>query len=161
MPSTCAGLPISTTQTITGGLLAVGLFEGLKGVNWRQVAKIFSGWVRRTRPSCAATLHRCMHLTEHGNINAASSPAHQQHPAEALWHVQVATLFIACGLAAGFTAWGVNSPERRGVDAQLYAQEVRVLLASFIPSAMLNVTADCECCCSEQQLAHGLRMFSW
>lgn len=74
------GLPISTTQTITGGLLAVGLFEGLKGVNWREVAKIFSGWV--------------------------------------------ATLFIACGLAAGFTAWGLNSPERRAVDAQLYAQEM-------------------------------------
>lgn len=32
-----AGLPISTTQTITGGLLAIGLFEGLKGVNWRAV----------------------------------------------------------------------------------------------------------------------------
>lgn len=28
----------------------------------------------------------------------------------------VATLFIACGLAAGFTAFGVNSPNRSDVD---------------------------------------------
>lgn len=28
-----AGLPVSTTQVITGALLAVGLFQGRKGVN--------------------------------------------------------------------------------------------------------------------------------
>lgn len=28
----------------------------------------------------------------------------------------MATLFIACGLAAGFTAFGVNSPNRQDVD---------------------------------------------
>ena len=31
---TCAGLPVSTTQTVCGALLAIGLMEGLKGVNW-------------------------------------------------------------------------------------------------------------------------------
>ena len=30
----CAGLPVSTTQTVCGALLAIGLMEGLKGVNW-------------------------------------------------------------------------------------------------------------------------------
>jgi phosphate/sulfate permease len=29
-----AGLPVSTTQCLTGALLAIGLFEGFKGVNW-------------------------------------------------------------------------------------------------------------------------------
>jgi sodium-dependent phosphate transporter len=83
------GLPISTTQTITGGLLAVGLTEGLKGVNWRVVLKIFSGWV--------------------------------------------ATLFIACGLAAMFTALGVNSPERRAVDSiQTAAQGYNVTNAAML-----------------------------
>jgi len=83
------GLPISTTQTITGGLLAVGLTEGLKGVNWRVVLKIFLGWV--------------------------------------------ATLFIACGLAAMFTALGVNSPERRAVDSiQTAAQGYNVTNAAML-----------------------------
>lgn len=36
----CAGLPVSTTQTITGALLAIGLMEGLKGVNWRSVGRV-------------------------------------------------------------------------------------------------------------------------
>ncbi|KAK9830393.1 hypothetical protein WJX72_011509 [[Myrmecia] bisecta] len=39
------GLPVSTTQVITGAVLAVGLFEGAKGVNWRMFARIFLGWV--------------------------------------------------------------------------------------------------------------------
>jgi hypothetical protein len=37
-----AGLPVSTTQTITGALIAIGLTEGLKGVNWRAVLKVHS-----------------------------------------------------------------------------------------------------------------------
>jgi solute carrier family 20 (sodium-dependent phosphate transporter) len=40
-----AGLPVSTTQIMTGAVLAIGLFEGAKGVNWRMFAKIFLGWV--------------------------------------------------------------------------------------------------------------------
>ena len=31
---------MSTTQTITGALLAVGLMEGLKGVNWWAVLRV-------------------------------------------------------------------------------------------------------------------------
>eukprot|EP00884_Botryococcus_braunii_P006395 jgi/Botrbrau1/15757/Bobra.4_1s0121.1 len=38
------GLPVSTTQCLTGALLAIGLFEGVKGVNWRMFIKIFGGW---------------------------------------------------------------------------------------------------------------------
>jgi hypothetical protein len=45
-----AGLPVSTTQTITGALIAIGLTEGLKGVNWRAVLKV------RT-PSCPSHIH--------------------------------------------------------------------------------------------------------
>jgi sodium-dependent phosphate transporter len=39
------GLPVSTTQVITGALLTLGLFEGTKGVNWRMMIRIFAGWV--------------------------------------------------------------------------------------------------------------------
>jgi hypothetical protein len=39
------GLPVSTTQCLTGAVLAIGLFEGAKGVNWRMFIKIFAGWV--------------------------------------------------------------------------------------------------------------------
>ena len=34
------GLPVSTTQIITGALITIGLFEGIKGVNWREIAKV-------------------------------------------------------------------------------------------------------------------------
>ncbi|CAL8471759.1 g11301 [Coccomyxa elongata] len=39
------GLPVSTTQVLSGALLGVGLFEGAKGVNWKLSAKVFGGWV--------------------------------------------------------------------------------------------------------------------
>lgn len=40
------GLPVSTTQCITGGIIGVALTNGdLKSINWRQLGKIFLGWV--------------------------------------------------------------------------------------------------------------------
>eukprot|EP00798_Chlamydomonas_sp_ICE-L_P004394 gene4394-14520_t len=40
------GIPVSTTQIITGAEMGVGLCEGrLSGVNWKLFAKIFSGWI--------------------------------------------------------------------------------------------------------------------
>eukprot|EP00798_Chlamydomonas_sp_ICE-L_P004400 gene4400-14525_t len=40
------GIPVSTTQIITGAELGVGLCEGrLSAVNWKLFAKIFSGWI--------------------------------------------------------------------------------------------------------------------
>ncbi|GBF87500.1 sodium phosphate symporter [Raphidocelis subcapitata] len=40
------GLPTSSSQCITGGIVGVGLLEGAaKGVNWRQFGKQFASWV--------------------------------------------------------------------------------------------------------------------
>lgn len=39
----CAGLPVSTTQVLSGALLGIGLFEGAKGVNWKLSAKVCPG----------------------------------------------------------------------------------------------------------------------
>jgi solute carrier family 20 (sodium-dependent phosphate transporter) len=40
------GLPVSTTQCLTGACVGVALMNyNLRAVNWRQVAFIFSGWV--------------------------------------------------------------------------------------------------------------------
>lgn len=40
------GLPVSTTQCLTGSTVGVALMNySLKAVNWRQVAFIFSGWI--------------------------------------------------------------------------------------------------------------------
>jgi sodium-dependent phosphate transporter len=39
------GIPVSTTQIITGCEVGVGLCEGAKGLSWRLFAKIFMGWV--------------------------------------------------------------------------------------------------------------------
>jgi len=39
------GIPVSTTQIITGCEVGVGLCEGAKGLSWRLFGKIFLGWV--------------------------------------------------------------------------------------------------------------------
>ena len=36
----CAGLPVSTTQTICGAIFCIGIIEGAKGVNWRVFARV-------------------------------------------------------------------------------------------------------------------------
>jgi sodium-dependent phosphate transporter len=39
------GMPISTTHTITGAVVGVGLMEGRAGVNWLQFGRVFAAWV--------------------------------------------------------------------------------------------------------------------
>jgi len=39
------GLPISTTQCITGATMAVGLMNGASGVNWVRFSTIFGSWL--------------------------------------------------------------------------------------------------------------------
>ena len=39
------GLPISTTQCITGATIFVGLLNGVRGVNWPRFGQIFFSWV--------------------------------------------------------------------------------------------------------------------
>ena len=39
------GLPISTTQCITGATMAVGLLNGARGVNWKRFFNIFLSWL--------------------------------------------------------------------------------------------------------------------
>ena len=39
------GMPISTTHTITGAVVGVGLMEGRKGVNWKFLGKTFTSWI--------------------------------------------------------------------------------------------------------------------
>lgn len=39
------GLPTSSSQCITGGIIGVGLLEGKAGVNWTFFAKTFASWI--------------------------------------------------------------------------------------------------------------------
>lgn len=39
------GLPISTTQCITGATMAVGMLNGARGVNWKRFGGIFLSWI--------------------------------------------------------------------------------------------------------------------
>lgn len=40
------GLPVSTTQCITGAIIGVALVNwDLRSINWKQLGKIFLGWV--------------------------------------------------------------------------------------------------------------------
>lgn len=40
-----SGLPVSSSQCITGGIIGVGAAEGASGVNWRFFAYQFGGWI--------------------------------------------------------------------------------------------------------------------
>ncbi|KAG2452635.1 hypothetical protein HYH02_002869 [Chlamydomonas schloesseri] len=49
------GLPTSSSQCITGGIVGVGMLEGLGGVNWGFFAKTFASWVSTLLICAAAT----------------------------------------------------------------------------------------------------------
>lgn len=39
------GLPTSSSQCITGGIVGIGIVEGLQGVNWKFFLQTFSSWI--------------------------------------------------------------------------------------------------------------------
>jgi len=43
--ATRMGIPISTTHAAVGGVLGVGLADGVGSINWRVMAKVFGSWV--------------------------------------------------------------------------------------------------------------------
>ncbi len=43
--ATESGIPMSTTQTVTGSIAGVGLLNGMKSVNWPVMTKIFTAWM--------------------------------------------------------------------------------------------------------------------
>jgi PiT family inorganic phosphate transporter len=47
-----AGIPVSTSQAVVGGVIGVGLTKGARAVSIRKISTIFIGWV--VTPACAA-----------------------------------------------------------------------------------------------------------
>lgn len=43
--ATEGGIPMSTTQTVTGAIAGVGLYKGLKGIQWSTLLRIFLSWI--------------------------------------------------------------------------------------------------------------------
>lgn len=43
--ATTLGIPVSTTQTVTGSIAGVGLSDGLGGINWSMIKTIFISWL--------------------------------------------------------------------------------------------------------------------
>jgi sodium-dependent phosphate transporter len=39
------GLPTSSSQCITGGIIGVGILEGLEGVNWKYFGELLASWI--------------------------------------------------------------------------------------------------------------------
>jgi len=39
------GLPTSSSQCITGGIVGIGIAEGIGGVNWKRFLEIFASWI--------------------------------------------------------------------------------------------------------------------
>ncbi len=47
-----AGIPVSTSQAVVGGVIGVGLTKGMRAVSMTKLSRIFVGWV--ATPACAA-----------------------------------------------------------------------------------------------------------
>ncbi len=47
-----AGIPVSTSQAVVGGVIGVGLTKGMQAVSFKKISTIFIGWV--VTPVCAA-----------------------------------------------------------------------------------------------------------
>jgi PiT family inorganic phosphate transporter len=47
-----AGIPVSTSQAVVGGVIGVGLTKGMQAVSTRKISRIFVGWV--ATPTAAA-----------------------------------------------------------------------------------------------------------
>jgi len=47
-----AGIPVSTSQAVVGGVIGVGLTKGMRAVSMKKISTIFTGWV--VTPVCAA-----------------------------------------------------------------------------------------------------------
>jgi len=47
-----AGIPVSTSQAVVGGVIGVGLTKGMRAVSRKKISTIFIGWV--ATPACAA-----------------------------------------------------------------------------------------------------------
>lgn len=47
-----AGIPVSTSQAVVGGVIGVGLTKGVSAVSFRKISTIFVGWI--ATPLCAA-----------------------------------------------------------------------------------------------------------
>lgn len=57
--ATQCGVPVSTTQTVTGSIAGVGLIQGWKGTHWPILRRIFWAWLLTVpaAASLAATIH--------------------------------------------------------------------------------------------------------
>jgi PiT family inorganic phosphate transporter len=47
-----AGIPVSTSQAVVGGVIGVGLTKGARAVSGKKIRRIFAGWI--ITPACAA-----------------------------------------------------------------------------------------------------------
>jgi len=47
-----AGIPVSTSQAVVGGVIGVGLTKGMNAVSTKKISRIFLGWI--ITPTCAA-----------------------------------------------------------------------------------------------------------
>ena len=54
-----AGIPVSTSQAVVGGVIGVGLTKGMNAVSTRKISTIFLGWV--ITPLCAAIFAAVMY----------------------------------------------------------------------------------------------------
>jgi PiT family inorganic phosphate transporter len=58
--STLAGIPVSTTHTITGSIIGVGATRRLSGIKWGLAGRIIWAWIL-TIPASAAVAAGCFY----------------------------------------------------------------------------------------------------
>jgi solute carrier family 20 (sodium-dependent phosphate transporter) len=119
------GIPVSTTQIATGGIMAVGMIEGRGGVNWGLMLRVFFGWAMTlvfTGVSCYCLVSFCVNgpekLATDRRVSMATTLRADAVAYAALLnstaHRDPATLPSGLGASpAQLSAWGAEILENR------------------------------------------------
>ena len=132
------GLPVSSTQTVTGAIVGVGLFDGAAWVNWKILAKIFLGWVLTlvvTASSAAVVTAWAVYAPSRGAVEARAA---------AIASINASTLAFADllkrGAGAGAAGGGGCPAVGRDVLGQ-WAVEIKVNLTRRLRAPQWSVDA--------------------
>jgi sodium-dependent phosphate transporter len=140
------GLPVSSTQTVTGSIIGVGLLDGKSGVNWKVMGKVFCGWVFTiifTGFTSAMITSWAVYAPHVGSVNQRVGLYQQLNRTSTLY----ANLLIQSGIPEN-VKWGNEIKENQTKKLRIPAWDLNVPLKTlnytcergFLAAKVMNVS---------------------